>query len=83
MTRTFNRIAASALFALAAGAFLPAHAAANTADLAGAVQSALDSSMGRQEGTRSQCEQGGSGNAVESACHGGSLCCGTVFSAMG
>jgi len=46
MTRTFNRIAASALFALAAGAFLPAHAAANTADLAGAVQSALDSSMG-------------------------------------
>jgi osmotically-inducible protein OsmY len=46
MTRTFNRIAASALFALAAGAFLPAHAAANTADLAGAVQSALDNSMG-------------------------------------
>ena len=45
MTRTFNRIAASALFALAAGAFLPAHAA-NNADLAGAVQSALDSSMG-------------------------------------
>jgi osmotically-inducible protein OsmY len=45
MTRTFNRIAASALFALAAGAFLPAHAA-NNADLAGAVQTALDSNLG-------------------------------------
>lgn len=46
MTRTFNRIAASALFAMAAAAFLPAHAATNNADLAAAVQTALDSSMG-------------------------------------
>ena len=46
MTRSFNRIAASALFALAAGAFLPAHAAANDADLAGAVQSAITTSLG-------------------------------------
>ncbi len=46
MTRSFNRIAASALFALAAGAFLPAHAAGTDADLATAVQSALSSSLG-------------------------------------
>jgi osmotically-inducible protein OsmY len=46
MTRSINRIAASALFALAAGAFLPAHAADNNAGLATAVQSALDSSLG-------------------------------------
>ena len=46
MTRSFNRVAASALFALAAGAFLPAHAAANDADLAGAVQSAITTSLG-------------------------------------
>ena len=46
MTRTFNRIAASALFALTAGAFLPAHAASNDADLAGQVQTALSSSLG-------------------------------------
>nr|WP_315188181.1 BON domain-containing protein [uncultured Albidiferax sp.] len=46
MTRSFNRIAASALFALAAGAFLPAHAAANDADLASAVQSTLSSQLG-------------------------------------
>ncbi len=46
MTRSIHRIAASALFALAAGAFLPAHAATNDADLAGSVQSALSSSLG-------------------------------------
>jgi osmotically-inducible protein OsmY len=46
MNRTFNRIAASALFALTAGAFLPAHAAGNDADLAGQVQSALSSKLG-------------------------------------
>ena len=46
MTRSFNRIAATALFALAAGAFLPAHAAANDADLANAVQTALTNTMG-------------------------------------
>lgn len=46
MTRSIHRIAASALFALAAGAFLPAHAAANDADLAGAVQSAISISLG-------------------------------------
>ena len=46
MTRTFNRIAASALFALTAGAFLPAHAATNDADLAGQVQTALSSKLG-------------------------------------
>jgi osmotically-inducible protein OsmY len=46
MTRTFNRIAASALFALTAGAFLPAHAAGNDADLAGQVQAALSSKLG-------------------------------------
>nr|WP_315209681.1 BON domain-containing protein [uncultured Albidiferax sp.] len=46
MTRTFNRIAASALFALAAGAFVPAHAAGNDADLANAVQSTLTSQLG-------------------------------------
>ncbi|WP_394791883.1 BON domain-containing protein [Rhodoferax sp.] len=45
MTRTFNRIAASALFTLAAGAFLTAHAATD-ADLASSVQSALSSSLG-------------------------------------
>ena len=46
MTHTFNRIAASALFALAAGAFVPAHAAGNDADLANAVQSTLTSQLG-------------------------------------
>lgn len=46
MTRSFNRIAVSALFTLAAGAFLPAHAATNDAALAGAVQSALGTSLG-------------------------------------
>ncbi|BDT70224.1 hypothetical protein os1_44170 [Comamonadaceae bacterium OS-1] len=46
MTRSFNRIAASALFALAAGAFLPAHAAANDADLASSVQSAISTQLG-------------------------------------
>jgi osmotically-inducible protein OsmY len=46
MNRTFNRIAASALFALTAGAFLPAHAAGNDADLAGQVQSVLSSKLG-------------------------------------
>ncbi len=46
MTRSFNRIAASALFALAAGAFVPAHAAGNDADLANAVQSTLTSQLG-------------------------------------
>jgi osmotically-inducible protein OsmY len=46
MTRSFNRIAASALFALAAGAFLPAHAATSDADLASSVQSALSSKLG-------------------------------------
>ncbi|MCX7276300.1 MAG: BON domain-containing protein [Burkholderiales bacterium] len=46
MTRSIHRIAASALFALAAGAFLPAHAASNDADLAGQVQSALSSKLG-------------------------------------
>ena len=46
MTRTFNRIAASALFALAAGAFLPAQAATNDTDLANAVQSSLSNSLG-------------------------------------
>lgn len=46
MTRSFNRIAVSALFTLAAGAFLPTHAATNDAALAGAVQSALGTSLG-------------------------------------
>ena len=46
MTRSINRIAASALFALAAGAFLPAHAATNDADLASSVQSTLTSQLG-------------------------------------
>jgi osmotically-inducible protein OsmY len=46
MTRSINRIAASALFALAAGAFLPAHAATNDADLASHVQSTLSSQLG-------------------------------------
>ncbi len=46
MTRSINRIAASALFALAAGAFLPAHAATSDADLANSVQSALSSKLG-------------------------------------
>jgi osmotically-inducible protein OsmY len=46
MTRSINRIAASALFALAAGAFLPAHAASNDGELAGQVQSALSSKLG-------------------------------------
>lgn len=46
MSRSFNRIAASALFTLAAGAFLPAHAAGNDADLASSVQSALSTSLG-------------------------------------
>lgn len=46
MTRSIHRIAASALFALAAGAFLPAHAAGNDADLASSVQSAISTSLG-------------------------------------
>lgn len=46
MTRSINRIAASALFALAAGAFLPAHAATNDADLANSVQSAITTTLG-------------------------------------
>ena len=46
MTRSINRIAASALFALAAGAFLPAHAAGNDTDLASSVQSAISSQLG-------------------------------------
>ncbi|WP_367848463.1 BON domain-containing protein [Rhodoferax sp. WC2427] len=46
MTRSFNRVAASALFALAAGAFLPAHAAGNDADLANSVQSAISTQLG-------------------------------------
>jgi len=46
MTRSFNRIAASALFALVAGAFLPAHAATSDADLASSVQSTLNSQLG-------------------------------------
>ncbi|MBC7681479.1 MAG: BON domain-containing protein [Ferruginibacter sp.] len=46
MTRSFNRIAATALLALTAGAFLPAHAAANDADLAGVVQSAIGTTLG-------------------------------------
>ena len=45
MTRSITGIAASALFALAAGAFLPAHAATD-ADLASSVQSAISSTMG-------------------------------------
>jgi osmotically-inducible protein OsmY len=46
MTRSFNRIAATALFALTAGAFLPAHAATSDADLASSVQSAITSQLG-------------------------------------
>ena len=46
MTRSFNRIAATALFALTAGAFLPAHAATSDADLASSVQSTLTSQLG-------------------------------------
>jgi osmotically-inducible protein OsmY len=46
MTRSFNRIAATALLALTAGAFLPAHAATSDADLASAVQSTLNSQLG-------------------------------------
>lgn len=46
MTRSINRIAASALFALAAGAFLPAHAAGNDMDLANSVQSAITTQLG-------------------------------------
>jgi osmotically-inducible protein OsmY len=46
MTRSFNRIAATALFALTAGAFLPAHAATSDADLANSVQSAITSQLG-------------------------------------
>ncbi|BDT66041.1 hypothetical protein os1_01930 [Comamonadaceae bacterium OS-1] len=46
MTRSIHRIAASALFALAAGAFLPAHAATNDADLASSVQSAISTQLG-------------------------------------
>ena len=46
MTHSFNRIAASAMFALAAGAFIPAQAATNDADLAGAVQAAIGTSLG-------------------------------------
>jgi osmotically-inducible protein OsmY len=46
MTRSINRIAASALFALAAGAFLPAHAASNDVELASSVQSAISTQLG-------------------------------------
>lgn len=46
MTRSVHRIAAAALLALATGAFLPAHAATSDPDLAGSVQSALNSSLG-------------------------------------
>jgi osmotically-inducible protein OsmY len=46
MTRSFNRIAATALFALTAGAFLPAHAATSDTDLASSVQSAITSQLG-------------------------------------
>lgn len=46
MNRTFNRIAASALLALTAGAYLPAQAATSDADLAGQVQAALSSKLG-------------------------------------
>jgi osmotically-inducible protein OsmY len=46
MTRSFNRIAATALLALTAGAFLPAHAATSDADLASAVQTTLSSKLG-------------------------------------
>ena len=42
MTRSFNRIAAAALIALATGPFMAAQAAtSNDADLASAVQSSL------------------------------------------
>ena len=47
MTRSFNRIAAAALIALAAGPFMAAQAAtSNDADLASAVQSSLNNSLG-------------------------------------
>ena len=46
MTRSIHRIAATALLALSAGAFLPAHAATNDADLASSVQSALSTRLG-------------------------------------
>ena len=46
MTRSLNRFAAAALVALAAGPFLSAQAATSDADLAGAVQSALSTSLG-------------------------------------
>ena len=47
MTRSFNRIAAAALIALAAGPFMAAQAAtSNDADLASAVQSSLSNSLG-------------------------------------
>nr|WP_315246567.1 BON domain-containing protein [uncultured Albidiferax sp.] len=46
MTRSFNRIAVSALLALTAGAFLPAHAAGNDVGLASSVQSAIASQLG-------------------------------------
>ena len=46
MTRSINRIAATALFALAAGALLPAHAAGNDVELANSVQSAISTQMG-------------------------------------
>jgi osmotically-inducible protein OsmY len=46
MTRSITRIAATALLALSAGAFLPAHAATNDADLARSVQSALSTTLG-------------------------------------
>ncbi len=46
MTRSITSIAASALLALSAGAFLPAHAASSDADLARAVQTALTTELG-------------------------------------
>jgi osmotically-inducible protein OsmY len=46
MTRSAHRIAATALLALGAAAFLPAHAASSDADLARTVQSTLNSQLG-------------------------------------
>ena len=46
MTRSIHRIAAAVLLALAAGPFLSAQAATNDTDLASAVQSSLNNSLG-------------------------------------
>jgi osmotically-inducible protein OsmY len=46
MARSFNRFTATALLALTAGAFLPAHAATSDADLASAVQTTLTRQLG-------------------------------------